>query len=115
MGMFDFFSMANNYEERKVERFERDKLVIDTCRVTDSEKDYETGIIHPKYNDGEWVIVQLYDTKTQSKRGHKKWVGKMTARALPKQLKDVSTCEVAFMIDSVSEDEDWRTIEKTKK
>lgn len=104
MGMFDFLSMADNYEERKVDRFERGKLIIDTSHVTDSEKDYETGIIHLKYNDGNWVIVELYDTKVQSKKGHKEWVGKMTARVLPKQLKDVSTCE-----------EDWRTMEKIKK
>lgn len=106
--MMDFLSMLGTYEERKVSHYEdvKSKTVVDTCRVTDSEKDFETGICHPAYNKGTWVIVELYDTEEQAKKGHNKWVKKMTAKALPRQLKDVSSSETAKLCDMVSSK--WR-------
>ena len=92
--MFNFFSMQGNYEERKVDNYEKDNIVIDTCRVTDSLQPYETGVCHPKYNNGNWIIVEMYDTKEDAKKGHDKWVKKMTSSKPPKQLKDVSNCEI---------------------
>lgn len=99
--LFDFFSMASNYEERKVACFEKDGLTVDTCLVTDSDKDYETRIEHPSYNDGAWVIVELYDTKEEAKKGHDKWVKIMNAEKLPPSLKDVSTATVAKLKNTV--------------
>lgn len=91
--MFDFLNMVGNYEQRKVDRFEQDDLIIDTCAVNDiNDYDYETGIEHPSYNKGSWVIVEQYKTKAQAKKGHKNWIKIMTSKKLPKQLKDVSTC-----------------------
>lgn len=95
MALFDFFSMANNYEERKVDRFQKDGVIIDTCAVTDSDQPYETGISHPQYNGGNWVIVELYSDKEKAQEGHKKWVEKMTSENLPDELEDVSTAEIA--------------------
>ena len=91
--------MYGNYEQRKVANFKKGGLIVDTCLVTDSGKKYETGVIHPKYNKGDWVIVELYDTKKEAKLGHKKWVKLMTAKKLPKSLKDVSTAGVAKLCD----------------
>ena len=93
--MLSFFDMENNYEERVVDNYEgKGELVVDTAAVTDSEQDYETGISHPKYNDGKWVIIELYDTKDEAQVGHDKWVKIMTAATLPEQIEDVSTAEI---------------------
>ncbi len=93
--MFDFLSMQGNYAERKVSRYEKNGLTVDTCAVTDSDKPFETAIQHKKYNDNKWIIVELYSTKAKSKIGHKKWVKQMTNKKLPFELKDVSTATIA--------------------
>lgn len=93
--MFGFMSMAGNYEDRKVDRYEIKDLIISTCSVNDSDHPYETAISHKSYNDGHWVIVEHYDDLESSKLGHSKWVKKMISKKLPKELKDVSTSDVA--------------------
>ena len=89
--MFSFVNMlgmAGNYEERKVVNFKRDNLIIDTCMVTDDpEYPYETAVKHPEYNNNEWIIVEQYHTKEESKIGHDKWVENMTGE-LPDELPD---------------------------
>jgi len=104
--LFDFLSMADNYEQRKVDRFEKGELTVDTCSVSDSDKPYETAIEHPRYNAGKWVIVELYDTREEAEVGHKKWVKKMTSKKLPTGLKDISTAEIAKLADILGTD--WR-------
>jgi len=91
MGLFDFVSMADNYEERKVDRYEKGDTIIDTCAVNDSSKPFETAVQHPKYNSSKWI-------KT------------MTSSKLPKKIRDVSTSEIANLID-VMKDDDWRKME----
>jgi len=110
MSIFNFLDMANNYEERKVANFEENGLIVDTCAVTDSNKPYETGITHPSYNNGEWIIVELYSTKKEAEAGHKKWVNIMTSSKLPKLLKDVSTATIAKACDYAGKD--WRKRKK---
>ena len=100
--MFDFLSMADNYEDRKVDRFEGDDFIIDTCAVTDSDQPYETGIQHPKYNNGDWVIVEMYEDIDSAQKGHYKWVKTMAAPELPNELVDVSTCTLKKMLDSLA-------------
>lgn len=108
MGMFDFFLDIGNYDQRKVDRFKNDSgLIIDTCFTSDT-GGYETGVVHPKYNGGEWVIVEEYRTKEEAQTGHDKWVKKMTQKKLPKKLKDVSSCGVAELCDVFSAGENWR-------
>ena len=92
--MYDFLSMADNYDSRAVARYEKKNLIIDTCAVTDSDEPYETGIKHCKYNCNAWVIVEMYNTKKDAQKGHQKWIKKMTSKNLPKTLKDVSTCTI---------------------
>lgn len=95
--MFDFLNMANNYEERKIANYNKDGVVIDTCAVSDSRQPYETGIQHPQYNSGDWVIVELYNTKTEAQIGHDKWVAILVNNP-PRQLQDVSTCASANIL-----------------
>ena len=93
--LFDFLSMAGNYEDRKVDRYEEGVVMVDTCLVTDSEQPYETAVSHPKFNGGDLIIVELYDTKEQAQIGHDRWVKTMTVDTLPESIKDVSTAEIA--------------------
>jgi hypothetical protein len=104
--LFGISSMGSTYEQRKVERFEDSKrhIVVDTAAVTDSDKPYETAIKHPKYNGGNWIVVQLYNTKEEAIIGHKKWVIKMTSDKLPKKIKDVSTSIIIDLINFMAID-----------
>ena len=104
--MFNFLDMADNYEERKVAHYEKEgEVTIDTAEVTDSDKSYETAIAHPSYNNGKWVIVELYDTEDEAKTGHDKWVEIMIAKKLPSKLKDVSTAGIADTYFSLAGEE----------
>lgn len=103
--MFDLFEMTSNYEMRKVARFEKGELFIDTVAVTDSDKPFETAIGHPDYNDDGLIIVELYDTKEEAQIGHDKWVNVMTSDTLPAVLKDVSTAEIAKFAKIITDDE----------
>jgi len=108
--MLDFLDMIGNCESRKVAWYEKINLKVDTCAVNDSDKPFETAISHPQYNDGDWIIVELYDTKEEAIAGHNKWVKTMTADELPKILKDVSSATIAKCYDIF--DKDWRSMEK---
>jgi hypothetical protein len=110
--LFDFLCMARNYEGRKVNHYEQGELIVDTCAVSDADKDYETAVVHPKYNGGEWIVVELYDTKKEAQIGHVRWVKKMTAKKLPVKLTDVSTAEVAEICDVFNDKKSWRIKEK---
>lgn len=94
MGMFDFFLMADNYEDRVVANFTDGVLTVDTTYVNDGAHPYETGIEHPQYNEGDWVIVEAYDTKEDAQAGHDKWVVTMTADDLPPLLTDCANAEI---------------------
>jgi hypothetical protein len=102
--MFDFLFM----QPKPIARFElpdlfgRQGLIIDTCGgMTDSLHSYETGVAHPEYNDGDWVIVESYDTENDARDGHEKWVKIMTADSLPAELMDISTSTIANMCETV--------------
>jgi len=102
--VFDFLNMIDNYDERKIARYEKGDLIISTAEVSDTNTGYETAICHPKYNDGEWIIVQEYNSKIKAKKGHKIWVNRMTMKKLPPFLKDVSTLSLCRIIDKVEKD-----------
>lgn len=101
--MFEFLSMAGNYDSRKVDRYEEGDLLVSTANVIDSDHPYETAISHPNYNDDDFVIVEEYDEIGDAREGHNKWVKLMTAEKLPETLKDVSTAEVAKLRNDLKE------------
>ena len=106
--MFDFLDMISNYESRAIDRYEDDSLIIDTCSVTDANQPYETGICHPAYNNGDWVIVEMYDTREEAQAGHDRWVKTMTMKDLPKALRDCGSATIAQLVDiACPGDEDW--------
>jgi hypothetical protein len=105
-----FVGQINTYDQRKVDHYESNDLVVDTVQVHDSEQPYETGVCHPLYNNGKWIIVQLYDSLEEASKGHEEWVKKMTTYPLPGELKDVSTSVSATMRDSPGSE--WRTYKK---
>jgi hypothetical protein len=94
MGMFDYFEMLSNYEQRKVDRYEGDNFSIDTCSVSDGAKQYETAIGHPDYNFGSWIVVEAYDTIDEAQIGHDKWVAIMNTEPLPDKLVDCANAEI---------------------
>lgn len=100
MGFFGFFSMMDDYDTRNVDNYSDGFMTIDTSAATDTDRPFETGIQHPQFNDGKWVIVEYYDTREDAQVGHNKWVYKMT-HELPDMLVDVSTCEIALLIDAI--------------
>jgi len=85
----------DTYRERLIAVFEGEEgLTVDTCRVSDGQQPYETGIEHPEYNEGAWVIVEAYDTPEEAQGGHERWVRIMTDDP-PAQLVDCCNSEVA--------------------
>ena len=102
MGMFDFINDIGNYEERKVARYEKGNLFVDTARVSDSSKPFETAICHPAYNDNELIIVELYDTIEEAQAGQQKWIDVMLHHP-PNCLVDVSTSCVANMLRALGD------------
>jgi len=102
------FGMVGNYEERKVANNKVKDAEIDTAAVTDSAHPFETAVKHPRFYDGKWIVVEMYDTKEASQAGHDKWVKVFNKKKLPASLRDVSTCSVAKMVDDISKDKKWR-------
>lgn len=115
MGLFDFFDMADNYDNRKIARFEDKKkgIVISTCEVTDSDQLYETAVCHPEFRDGDLIVVEMYDTKEEAFKGHIKWMEIM--KNPPNELKDVSSAFVSRLLDASSERDNWRIFRRQKK
>jgi hypothetical protein len=113
MGMFDFFSMMDNYEDRKVARYDADWGFISTAFVTDADLDYETAVRHRDYNDGQLVIVEAYATREEAQAGHERWVATMSANELPESLRDNGRAGIAQLCDAFSGDEDWREFKRT--
>jgi hypothetical protein len=103
--MFGFLSMANDYESRNVANTEIGGATIDTSAVTDSARPYETGIKHPRYNDGSWIIVELYDSKEKAELGHKKWVELFSRDELPPRLADVNESDISEMFGGIGRGE----------
>ncbi len=94
-GMLDWLSMSESYEQRKVDRYDKGGLIIDTAGVTDGARPYETAVCHPEYNDGLWVIVEAYPTKPEAQKGHNRWVKPMTSKKPPSSLKDCKNAAIA--------------------
>jgi len=114
--LFNLLKAQNwaDYENRKVERYEKDGLIIDTCEVYDQPDPYsfETAISHRGYNNRGWVIVGLYEVEAEAILGHNKWVKAMVSDDLPKQLTDISKILVCRLKDRLEKGEDWRIFKK---
>lgn len=93
--MFNWIGMINNYEDRKVSHNDFEWGMIDTARVEDGNYPFETVVEHIDYNDGNMVIVEAYNTIGEAKKGHKRWVKIMSAKFLPKSLKDCNNASIS--------------------
>ena len=80
--MFSFIEMMGTHESRKVSRYEDGELCIDTCAVTDGDHNFETGIAHPRYNNGKWVQI-------------------MTSDILPESLADCGNAQISKLLTRV--------------
>jgi len=107
--MFSFLQDLGNYEDRKVDRFEKDGLLVSTARVSDGCQPYETAIqvkgYYRKDNnvhlaDNRWCVVEAYDTIKDAQNGHDKWVSVMTGENPPSTLRDCQNARLSrFLID----------------
>jgi hypothetical protein len=102
--------MMGNYKERCVGNYKKDDLFISTAAVYDSKQPYETAIGHPKYNNGDLIIVEMYDSKKDAEAGHKRWIALMTDKKLPDKLKDVSSATIAELCDMAGDN--WRVYKR---
>ncbi len=109
--MFGFEDMEDNYGDRKVENTNVGLAEIDTCAVTDSQQPFETGIKHPRYNDGEWVAVEMYDNKEEAVAGHSKWCNYFKNGKLPPSLRDVSSAGAKLLVEKVGAFEECEVFE----
>lgn len=91
--LFGWQDMIGNYDERKVARDEVNDYTIDTVLVTDRRWTYETAISHEHFDNGDWIIVEGYDTKEDAIKGHKKWLEKCKIENIV-QLTDCYTEQV---------------------
>jgi len=100
--VFGFLNMANNYEFRKVGRWESDdgEYFVSTVMVSDGEFDYETAIKHPDYNNGEIVIVDKYNTKEEALAGHSKWLDHVNIGPMPNKI-GVVNCFLSEIAESL--------------
>lgn len=98
--MFGFFADMGNYESRKVAKDEYEWGFVSTAEVSDGRKPYETAVKHTRYNDGKIVIVECYDSKERARKGHGRWVARMTAEKLPGSLTDCANSEIQQAIDA---------------
>lgn len=112
--MLDMFGMISNYEERKIANTKVGKAEIDTCKVTDVYAIAETGIKHPQYNEGKWIIVEEYHSVEEAKNGHKKWVA-VFKKGLPEELKDVSSFIFKQLADIMGNDPTHKRSELKKR
>lgn len=84
--------MFANYEYRKVGRYEFEEGFLSTCQVGDSKYPYESAISHKKYNNGEIIIIENYNSEKEAKEGHEKWKKMIINNELPSKIEDVGAC-----------------------
>jgi hypothetical protein len=77
-------------QNRKTGNTDGDGWTVDTCYAPDTGK-HETGITCKWINNGDWVIVEQYESEKDSVKGHKKWVKHMNTK--PKKLYSIQTEE----------------------
>jgi hypothetical protein len=112
-GIFGFFDMLDNYEDRKIARYEDGDILVSTAKITDSAHyTLETAIRHPFYNDGQHIIVETYNTVEDAKVGHERWV-KVIQGELPESLTDVSNIPITELADIFNPSGDgWRVYKR---
>ena len=103
------FSIMDDYEKRKVGRFDSPdgKIMVSTAIINDSVYLFETGIAHPLYNENKILIVENYDTKEKAQEGHERWVQIMTSpeKNLPTVLADIGGSEINRLIHELLDGE----------
>ena len=98
--MVEFFeSMLNMFKldgYNPVARYDDEKrgITVSTAAIPDSDYPYETGVRHPRFNQGRIIVVENYNTLDEANAGHEKWLKIMTDNQLPKVLKEVSASGV---------------------
>ena len=85
--------------------FLNEDMMIDTIRVSDGERSFETAISHFRYHDGKLVIVQAYDTWSEAVAGHESWIATMTRDPLPEYLRGAENDIFSQILDLMEGEE----------
>ena len=89
----------------RIARYETSSTLVSTILAPDTNK-YETCILDSKYNNGQAIVVQEYETEEEALIGHNNWVLKIRETS-PEIIVDVSSNPFAKLYDFV-DDESWR-------
>lgn len=107
--MFDFMSMAGNYEDRKVARDELEWGFVSTAEVNDGVKPFETAVrsklyarVDKPYQTDDMIIVEAYQSREEAAAGHTRWVAAMTGDNPPKELVDCCNSGVGQMLKAIN-------------
>ena len=102
--LYGIATMMDNYEERKVANDEREEFVLDTAKVTDRRWLYETAVMHKKFNNNDWIILDGANDLEDAKSMHEKWL-KFFEEKTPDFLTDYWSGEIFDSSDIEDEEE----------
>lgn len=91
-----FMSFIEGDRDEKALNTVGDNWVVDTCFASDTGY-YETGILYEGFNNGNWIIVDEYESRKQSAIGHKKWIKHLKQN--PEELTDIHIDETYYKLN----------------
>lgn len=86
--LFGYLLDADNYDDRKVDRWDGVDKMLSTAQVSDGAQPYETCWQHPEFKGGQPIIVEAYATREEAQAGHVRWLKVMLEGPLPDELTD---------------------------
>ena len=84
---FDVLKWIETGEEKDRFRNETYYYIVDTVFAHDEEK-WETGISSQYISDGDFIIVEQYESREKAQEGHEKWV-KLMEENPKRELEDI--------------------------
>lgn len=81
-----------DFEARNVAQYEDGDLRISTVQVptevTDGATLYQTGVSHPDFAGGNWIVVGEFQSREAAQAGHEGWIERFK-EGIPESLTDV--------------------------
>lgn len=104
--------------KRMLEEAQREQNEIAACLVSDYSGDgfdvvtmqvppsaagervvYQTGIAHPDFNGGDWIVAAEYESRDAAQTGHDAWVAKLNEHT-PDEIRNCNTVPSAIPLAS---------------
>jgi len=102
-----------SYPDNMVGRYEVGNLLVSTILSGDSDV-YETAVASPYYNNGDIIIVEIYNSYSEALIGHKSWVKAMTAdyEDLPEVLRTSHSTFMSLLTELAGAQGTWEKLPK---